>query len=54
MATLSMFFGIIIKMNKELSTKHHKPHIHAMHAGKMASFDIKTEEDTFFKIDPLR
>ena len=89
MATLSMFFGIIIKMNKELSTKHHKPHIHAMHAGKMASFDIETgeilagsidkddedkvrgwisihreelfanwkmlrEEDTFFKIEPLR
>ena len=41
MATLSMFFGIIIKMNKELSTKHHKPHIHAMHAGKMASFDLQ-------------
>ena len=89
MATLSMFFGIIIKMNRELSTKHHKPHLHAVHAGKMASFDLKTseilagnlnkddvdlvrgwmsihrdelmanwkllrEEDTFFKIEPLR
>ena len=89
MATLSMFFGIIIKMNKELLTKHHKPHLHAMHAGKMASFDLETsdvlagemdkedidkvrgwmsihrdelfanwkllrEEDTYFKIEPLR
>ena len=42
MATLAMFYGIIIKMNKELGTKHHKPHIHAMHAGKMASFDLET------------
>ena len=54
-----MFFGIIIKMNKELSTKHHKPHIHAMHAGKMASFDIETGEVLAGNvdkddIDPLR
>ena len=89
MATLSMFFGIIIRMNRELKTKHHRAHIHAMHAGKMASFDLETrevlagelaledvdkvkgwmsihreelfanwkllhEEDTFFKIEPLR
>ena len=89
MATLSMFYGIIVKMNKELNGKHHKPHIHAMHAGKMASFDLETreilageldsvdvdkvkawmaihkdelmanwqllrEEDTYFKIEPLR
>ena len=89
MATLSMFFGIIIKMHKERGGKHHRPHIHAIHAGKMASFDIETseilagemekddidrirgwmsihreelfanwkllgEEDTFFKIEPLR
>ena len=26
MATLAMFYGIIIKMNKELGAKHHKPH----------------------------
>ena len=44
MATLAMFYGIIIKMNKELGTKHHKPHIHAMHAGKMASFDLATRQ----------
>lgn len=89
MPTLSMFFGIIIKMNKELGGKHHRAHIHAMHAGKMASFDLETsemiageldkddvdkvrgwmsihreelfanwkllsEEDTYFKIEPLR
>ena len=44
MATLSMFYGIIVKMNKELKTKHHKPHIHATHADKSASFDIDTRE----------
>ena len=44
MATLAMFFGIIIKMNKELGGKHKKAHLHAMHAGKMASFDLETSE----------
>jgi len=44
MATLSMFYGIIVKMNKERGGKHHRPHIHAMHAGKAASFDIETRE----------
>ena len=42
MATLSMFFGIIVRMNREDGEKHHKPHIHAWHAGKTASFDIET------------
>lgn len=89
MATLSMFYGIIVKMNKEVAGKHHRPHLHAMHAGKMASFDLETreilagemdrddvekvrvwmsihreelfanwnllrDEDTFFRIEPLR
>ena len=38
MATLSMFYGIIIKMNKEDREPHHK----------------LSEEGTYFKIDPLR
>jgi hypothetical protein len=42
MATLSMFFGIIVRMNREDGGQHHKPHIHAWHAGKTASFDIET------------
>ena len=44
MATLSMFFGIIIKMYKERDGKHHRPHIHAQHADKTASFDLETRD----------
>ena len=44
MATLSMFFGIIIKMYKERDGRHHRPHIHAQHADKAASFDIETSD----------
>lgn len=29
MPTLSMFFGIIIKMYREINSKHNLPHIHA-------------------------
>jgi hypothetical protein len=44
MATLSMFFGIIIKMYKERDGRHHRPHIHAQHADKTASFDLETSD----------
>ena len=44
MATLSMFFGIIVKMYKERDGWHHRPHIHAQHADKAASFDIETSD----------
>jgi len=44
MATLSMFYGIIVKMNKEDREPHHKPHVHGWHAGRQASFDIETGE----------
>lgn len=44
MATLSMFFGIIIKMYRERDGKHHRPHLHAQHAGKTASFDLETSD----------
>ena len=30
---LSMFFGIIVRMYKELGGKHNKPHIHAEYSG---------------------
>ena len=30
---LSMFFGIIVHMYKELGGKHNKPHIHAEYSG---------------------
>ncbi len=29
MPTLSIFYGVIIKMYREINGKHHKPHIHA-------------------------
>ena len=44
MATLSMFFGIIIKMYRERAGKHHRPHLHAQHGEKTASFDLETSE----------
>lgn len=33
MPVLSMFFGIIVRMYKELGGKHNKPHIHAEYSG---------------------
>ena len=42
MATLAMFNGIIIRMNPERDTRHHKPHVHARYQGVEASFDIAT------------
>lgn len=30
MPTLSMFFGIIIRMQSERGGRHHKPHIHCL------------------------
>ena len=46
MATLAMFYGIIIKMNRELGTKHHDE--------LFANWDLLREGDTFFRIEPLR
>ena len=31
MPALSMFFGIIVRMQSEKQGKHHKPHIHAIY-----------------------
>lgn len=31
MPTLSMFYGIIIRMQSEKGGKHHKPHIHCLY-----------------------
>ena len=44
MATLSLFFGILITMRPEEGERHKSAHIHARHAGKHASFDIATGE----------
>ena len=34
MPTLSMFFGIVIRMQSERGGKHHKPHIHCLYGGQ--------------------
>ena len=34
MPTLSMFYGIIVRMFREQGGKHHIPHIHAMYSGQ--------------------
>jgi len=36
MPTLSMFYGIIVRMFREKGGKHNLPHIHAMYSGKEA------------------
>ena len=42
MATLSLFYGILITMRPKEGARHKKPHLHARHAGRQASFDIAT------------
>ena len=34
MPILSVFYGIIVRMYKELGAKHNKPHIHAEYSGE--------------------
>ncbi len=43
MPTLSMFFGIVIYMNKETDEPHHVPHLHARYQDSEASFDFDGE-----------
>lgn len=44
MPTLSMFFGIVIRMYKEGSGRHQRPHLHAQHGNKAAVFDLETRD----------
>ena len=44
MPTLSLFYGIVIRMFTEEGAKHKKPHIHATYQGQEASFDIESGE----------
>ena len=43
MPVLSLFYGIIIRMYKEASGKHHKPHIHVEYAGDEAAISLDGE-----------
>jgi hypothetical protein len=36
MPVLSLFYGVIVRMYKEVSAKHHKAHIHVEYAGEEA------------------
>lgn len=40
MPTLSIFFGIIIRMYKEIGGKHNLPHIHAEYGDDEAVYDL--------------
>lgn len=42
MPTLSLFFGIVIRMFRETGAKHGRPHVHAAYQGHEAPFDIET------------
>ncbi len=44
MPTISMFFGILIKMFFRDIEKHHIPHIHAEYQGKTAVYSIPDGE----------
>ena len=44
MPTLSLFFGIVIRMYREIGAKHSRPHVHAVYQGFEAPFDIETGE----------
>lgn len=41
MPTLSLFYGIVIRMFVEEGSQHKKPHLHATYQGHEASFDIE-------------
>ena len=40
MPTISMFYGILIRMFFRDTEKHHSPHIHADYQGKVAVYSI--------------
>lgn len=43
MPTLSMFFGIIIRMYREENSPHHKPHVHAEYQNNEAVISLSGE-----------
>jgi hypothetical protein len=43
MPILSLFYGIVIRMHKEISEKHHKPHIHVEYAEDEAVISLDGE-----------
>ena len=43
MPVLSLFYGLIIRMYKEVSEKHNKPHIHVEYAGDQVVITLDGE-----------
>jgi len=43
MPVLSLFYGIIVRMYREVSRKHHKPHIHVEYAEDEAVVSLDGE-----------
>ena len=43
MPVLSLFYGLVIRMYKETSGKHSKPHIHAEYAGEEVAIALDGE-----------
>jgi hypothetical protein len=43
MPTISMFYGILIRMNWKDIGQHNKPHFHAIYGGNEASFSFDGE-----------
>ena len=43
MPTLSVFYGIIITMYREIGGKHHAPHFHAEYQGQEVALDFEGE-----------
>ena len=40
MPTISMFYGVVIRMFQERGGRHHLPHFHAYYAGNAAVYDL--------------
>lgn len=57
MPTISMFYGIIIKMYCEKDGRHHKPHIHAEYSGTEIAIALDgeiLEDDSKFPRNKLK
>lgn len=55
MPALSMFYGIIVRMQNERGGRHHKPHIHAIYEDELyANWNLLCAGEEYFKIEPLK
>ena len=52
MPTISIFYGILIKMFFYDTEKHHMPHIHAEYQGNIAVYSIENGEVLAGKLPP--